>query len=213
MTTIVLADDHELLRRGLRALIESRPGCRVVAETGRGDEVPALVAAHRPDVLVIDLMMPGMSGLDVARWVRADVRVVLLSMHADEAYVSDALAAGALAYVLKGAGSDEILTAVQQVLLGKCYLSPPLTMAAVEAYRAQLRTHTDPLASLTAREREVLRLVVAGASNGQIAEQLTISPRTVESHCANLLRKLDLQSRFELIRFVIRHGLFRDQQS
>ncbi len=213
MTTIVLADDHELLRRGLRALIESRPGCRVVAETGRGDEVPALVAAHRPDVLVIDLMMPGMSGLDVARRVRADVRVVLLSMHADEAYVSDALAAGALAYVLKGAGSDEILTAVQQVLLGKCYLSPPLTMAAVEAYRAQLRTHTDPLASLTAREREVLRLVVAGASNGQIAEQLTISPRTVESHCANLLRKLDLQSRFELIRFVIRHGLFRDQQS
>jgi len=211
MTTIVLADDHPVVRRGLRALLEAVPDFRVTGETGDGLEAVRLVEELRPQILVLDLMMPGVSGLEVARQVThrfPATRVVILSMHANEAYVLEALRNGASGYVLKDAGSGELVQAVLIVVSGGRYLSPPLSDQAISAYVEKAKSGPlDPLGALTTREREVLGLAAEGQSSADIAARLGISLRTAETHRANLMRKLGLHSQTDLVRFAIRQGI------
>ena len=211
MTTIVLADDHPVVRRGLRALLEAVPDFRVTGETGDGLEAVRLVEELRPQVLVLDLMMPGVGGLEVARQVNLrfpTTKVVILSMHANEAYVLEALRNGASAYVLKDAGGGELVQAVRAVVAGGRYLSPPLSERAIADYVEKAKSAPlDPVGELTTREREVLGLAAEGQSTGDIAARLGISPRTAETHRANLMRKLGLHNQTDLVRFAIRQGI------
>jgi DNA-binding NarL/FixJ family response regulator len=209
--TIVLADDHEVVRKGLRALLEAQPGFSVVGEAADGLKVVDLVERLRPRVLVADLMMPGLGGLEVTRQVVKrcpETRVVVLSMHANESYVLEALRNGALGYVLKDASAEELVRAIREAAAGRRYLSPPLSDRAVESYaRRVAEGGQDPYGALTAREREVLHLAAAGRGNKEIAKELGISPRTAETHRANLLRKLGLKGQTELVRFAIERGI------
>lgn len=211
MITIVLADDHPIVRRGLIALLAAEPDCDVIGEAADGFVAARLVEQLRPDVLVVDLMMPGLSGLEVTRRARAlpsPPRVVVLSMHADEQHVLDALRSGVSAYVLKESDPAELIAAVRAVAADQRYLSPPLSERAIDAYTRQARSRPiDPLQLLTPREREVLRLVAEGYTSAAIAAQLQISPRTAETHRANLMRKLDLHTQAELARFAVERGL------
>lgn len=212
MISIVLADDHTLVRQALRHLLEVEPDLRVVGEAGDGLEAVRLAERLRPRVLVVDVLMPGLGGVEVTRQVRQrspETRVVVLSMYATEAYVMEALRNGAAAYVLKDSGSADLVQAVREAAAGRRYLSPPLTRLAIEAYaeRAQSTAAQDAYETLTAREREVLHLAAEGHTNSQIAARLMISPRTAETHRANLMRKLGLRTQSDLIRFALRRGI------
>ena len=211
MTTIVLADDHHIVRQGLRALLEAEPDFHLVGETGDGLETVQLVESLHPDVLVLDLMMPGLNGLEVTRQVgkrSPQTRVVILSMHANEAYVLEALRNGAAGYVLKDASVAELAHAVREVTAGRRYLSPPLSERAIEAYVGKAtETPLDRYETLTTREREVLHLAAEGCSNAEVADRLSISVRTAETHRANMMRKLDLSSQTDLIRYALRRGI------
>ncbi len=211
MISILLADDHPVVRRGLRAVLEGEPDFRVTGETGDGLEAVRLVEELRPQVLVLDLMMPGVGGLEVARQINLrfpTTKVVILSMHANEAYVLEALRNGASAYVLKDAGGGELLQAVRSVVAGSRYLSPPLSERAIEDYVEKAKSAPlDSVGELTTREREVLGLAADGQSTGDIAARLGISPRTAETHRANLMRKLGLHNQTDLVRFAIRQGI------
>ena len=213
MTRIVLVDDHRIVRQGLRALLQAEPGFQVVAEGATGLEAIQLVERFRPDILVIDLMMPEINGLEATWQIKQrnpETRIIVLSMHADEAYVLEALQNGASGYVLKDSSADDLVQAVHKALLGWRYLSPPFSEEGIEAYIQKSREALldDPFETLTKREREVFLLITAGLSNATIAERLSISQRTVESHRANLMRKLKLKTRMDLIRFAIRRGMF-----
>jgi len=210
MTTVVLADDHELVRRGLRGLLEAEPECRILAEATDGLAAVQAVAKFKPTVLFLDLSLPRLHGLEVLKQVRVDsphTRVIILSMHDDEPYVIEALRAGAMAYVLKGSDSAEIARAFHEVLAGRRFLSAPLSEWAINALATRAADSADPMQSLTAREREVLQLAGAGLGNAEIAERLFISPRTAETHRTNFMRKLGLQSQTDLVRFAIRKGI------
>jgi two-component system response regulator NreC len=211
MTTIVLADDHRIVRQGLRALLEAEPDFRLVGETGDGLEAAQLAERLQPDVAVLDLMMPGISGLEATRLISSrcpKTRVVILSMHADEAYVLEALRNGAAGYVLKDSTADELVRAVREVVAGRRYLGPPLSERAIEAYVQKAQEMAlDPYEKLTDREREVLHLAAEGHSSAEIADKLSISSRTVETHRANMMRKLGLNSQTDLIRYALKRGI------
>ena len=215
-TTIVLADDHHVVRQGLRALIEAQPDLAVVGEAADGLEVPGLVERLAPDVLVVDIVLPGLGGLEVTRRVRhraPRTRVVVLSMYATEAYVIEALRHGASAYVVKDASATELLRAVRAAAAGERYLSPPLSEKTIEAYLERAKTRPlDLYDTLTTREREVLHLAAEGHGNPQIAARLDIGVRTVETHRANLMRKLALHSQTDLVRFALARGLLPQPQ-
>ena len=203
---VVLADDHRIVRAGFRALLEAEPGIRVVAEAGDGTEAVALVEAHRPDVLVVDLALPGLDGVEVTRRARAaspETAVVVLSMHDHEAYVAQAVQAGATAYVRKEAGLDDLVGALRAARAGRPFFSAGLDGAASPGGDDP----DDRYETLTPREREVLHLVAEGLTAPQAAERLGVSPRTVETHRANGLAKLGLHSQAELIRYVLARGL------
>lgn len=209
MTTVLIADDHEVVRTGLRTVLE-QAGMRVVGETGDGLEVAPLAEELRPDLLVLDLQMPNLRGIEIAQQVRRrapGTRLLFLSFFDNEAYVAAAFQAGAGAYLLKGAGNQDLLRGVQEVLAGRRYLSPPLSQRAVEAYLRRLSEAEDPYETLTEREREVLFLTIEGKKLQEIADRLFISPRTVETHRTRILRKLDLRSQAELVRFAYQRGL------
>ncbi len=209
-TTILLADDHPVVRQGLRLLLEAEPDFRVIGETGDGLEVPGLVAALQPDVLVLDLMLPGLGGLEVTRRVHQETpgtRVVILSMHANVAYVAEALEGGAAAYVLKRSTAAELAGAIRAALAGQQFLSAPMSAEAVAQHRRQSDRALDPYHTLTRREREVLQLVAEGGTSAEIAMRLGISPRTVEMHRRNLVRKLDVSGQAALARYAIQRGL------
>ncbi|MFQ5898621.1 MAG: response regulator [Candidatus Methylomirabilia bacterium] len=216
-TTILLADDHHVVRQGLRALLEAEPEFSVVGEAADGLEVPELVERLKPKVLVLDLMMPGLDGLEVTRRVRqrsAQTRIVILSMYANEAYVLQALRNGAAGYVLKDATAAELVQAVREAAAGRRHLSRPLSERAIEAYVWKAHTATlDLYEPLTTREREVLHLAAEGYSNPQIAARLLISPRTAETHRANLMRKLRLNTQTDLIRYAMRRGILPMEDS
>lgn len=209
--TIVLADDHPVVRQGLRAVLEAESDFLVVGEAGDGLEAVQAVERLKPDVLVLDLLMPHLNGIAVLQQVAkrfSKTRVVILSMHRDEAYVLQALHHGAAAYVLKDASSLELVQAVRAVSEGRRYLSAPLSERAVEIYAQKAKdTLLDSVETLTERELEVLHLAAEGYSNADIAERLFISPRTAETHRANLMRKLNLQSQTDLIRYALRRGI------
>ncbi|HEV3256914.1 MAG TPA: response regulator transcription factor [Gemmataceae bacterium] len=211
MTTVMLVDDHPIVRQGLRALFEAEPGFAVVGETGDGLQAVKQVERLDPDVLVLDLMMPGVNGLEVARQVIQRcprTRVMILSMYADEAYVLEALRKGAAAYVLKGSTAADLVVAAREVAAGRQYLSPPLSQHAIEAYRSRAQSAPlDSYETLTTREREVLQMAVEGSTSAEIAARLSISPRTVETHRANLMHKLGLHTQTELIRYAMRRGI------
>jgi len=210
-TTIVLADDHPIVRLGLRTVLEAEPDFQVIGEAGDGLETMSLVERLQPQVLVLDLLMPGLSGLEVARQVRQrapETRVIVLSMHANEAYVLEALRHGAAAYVLKETSSAELVQAVRTVAAGRRYLSRPLSERALEVYAQRAEaTPLDLYETLTTREREVLHLAAEGCSNSEIATRLSISPRTAETHRSNLMQKLGLHSQTELVRYALRRGI------
>jgi DNA-binding NarL/FixJ family response regulator len=209
-TTLVLADDHHVVRQGLRALVDAQPDMSVVGEAADGASAVELTTRLVPDVLVVDLMMPGMDGFGVLRRLQGclPTRVLVLSMHASEAYVVEALKNGACAYVLKDGTSSDFVLAIREVAAGRRYLSPPLTERAIEAYtRRAEATSVEPHHTLTARELEVLRLAARGYSLQQIGGELGISPRTAESHRAHLMRKLNLRNQTDVVRYAIRHGI------
>ncbi|MFT4040377.1 MAG: response regulator transcription factor [Thermomicrobiales bacterium] len=213
MIRIMLADDHPIVRQGLRTLLEGSCRCTVVGEATDGLTALQLVMDLRPDIAILDLQMPDLGGLEVARRIvegALDTRVIILSMHGDEPFVQEALRNGALGYVLKGAATSDLVTAVQTVMTGKRFLSAALTERVLDAYAQQARVATEPLDRydlLTNREREVLQLAAQGMSYAEIGERLTISPRTAETHRGNALRKLGLKDQTELIRYALGRGL------
>jgi len=211
MTTIVLAEDHHIVRQGLHILLQAERNFSIIGETGDGLEAVQLVERLQPDVLVLDLMMPSLNGLEVTRQVtkRApQTRIIILSMHANEAYVREALRNGAAGYVLKESSAADLVQAVREAIAGRRYLSPPLSERAIDAYIQKAEAATlDVYDTLTTREREVLHLVAEGNTIGTIASRLFISPRTVETHRTNLMRKLSLRSSAELVRYALQRGL------
>jgi DNA-binding NarL/FixJ family response regulator len=213
MTKIVLADDHQLVRQGLRALLEVESDIRVIGEAGDGLEAVRLVERLNPDVLVLDLMMPGINGLEVTRQLKKSsfqTAIVILSMYADEAYVLEALGNGASAYVLKDSNASDLVHAVREVAAGRRYLSPPLSDRAIEVYQETARaTALDKYETLTTREREVLHLSAEGCTSSEIATRLGISARTAETHRTHLMGKLGLHTQVELIRYALRRGIIQ----
>jgi two-component system response regulator NreC len=211
MIKIALADDHHIVRQGLRALLEAEPDFTVVGEAGDGLEGLELAERLSPDVLVVDLMMPGLNGLDVTRQLsksRPRTRIVVLSMYSNEAYVLEAFTNGASAYVLKDSRPSDLLQAVREVAAGRQYLSPPLSDTAIESYKEKaLAARLERHETLTIREREVLHLAAEGHTSTQIAARLGISSRTAEAHRSNLMHKLGLHTQADLIRYALRKGI------
>ena len=211
MTTIVLADDHPFVRQGLRAVLQAEKEFQLLGEAENGLDAVRLVERLRPQVLIVDLMMPGLHGLQVTREVsKTGTQVVVLSMQADEPYVLEALRNGAKAYVMKDAPPQELILALREAAAGRRYLSSPLTERAIELFRkASLEVPIDAYETLSDREREVLQLTAEGLSSTQIAERLFIGARTVETHRINLMRKLGLHNQTEMIRYAVRRGIVR----
>ncbi len=209
--SILLADDHVVVRQGLKALLEAETDFHVLGEAADGLEAVQLVERLQPDVLLVDVMMPGLSGLEATRQVRErfpKTQVVVLSMHSNEAYVLEALRNGAMGYVLKDSDATALVQAVHEAYAGRRYLSPPLSDVIIDAYVNKSRETTlDIYDTLTNREREVLHLAAEGRTNADIALRLGISPRTVEIHRTNMMRKLGLHSEHELIRYALRRGI------
>lgn len=219
MIRIMLAEDHHVVRHALRTLLETNPDFNLVGETGDGLEVIPLVEQLQPDVLLLDLMMPGLGGLEITRQVSKrflQTRIVILSMHANEAYVVEALSAGATAYVLKKSSPSELVQAIRDAALGQRYLSEPLSERLIDAYIQKIKSDlVDPYETLTEREREVLHLAAEGNTSAEIAARLSISNRTVEMHRGNMMHKLGLHSQADLIRYALRRGILpmEDEQA
>ncbi len=207
---ILIADDHGVLRAGLRALLNAEPDLEVVGEAADGHETLRLTRELDPDVVLLDLSMPGPGGIEITRQVKRalpDTRVLILTVHEDESLLREAIRAGAAGYIIKRAVESELINAIRAVWRGDVYIHPAMTRALLQDV-APTRATDEPLVEpLTPRESEVLQLIAQGYTNRQIAETLTISVRTVETHRANLMDKLGLRSRVELVRYAREHGL------
>jgi DNA-binding NarL/FixJ family response regulator len=208
---ILLVDDHPIVRQGLRTLLQAEEGFAVVGEASNGLEALRLIERYKPEVLVVDLMMPGVTGLEFVHQttqLSPQTRVIVLSMHSDEAYVLEALKSGAMGYVLKEANPTDLIQGVHEVIAGRRYLSAPLSERAIEVYfqRGQ-EAGKDPYETLTTREREVLQLAAQGLTNHGIAAALSISSRTVEIHRSNMMHKLGLRHQADLVRYAARRWL------
>jgi DNA-binding NarL/FixJ family response regulator len=209
---ILLADDHAMLRDGVRMVLESHPGFEVVGTADNGRDAVRLAEELRPDIAVLDVAMPEINGLEATRAIienSPETSVVVLSMHEGEEYLREALRAGASGYVLKRAAAKELVGAINAVRRGESYLDPALTRTLISDYVRQVERSDDAPDSLTDRELEVLTLVAEGLTNRQIALQLNISIKTVQTHRANLMDKLNLHDRTELVRYAIRRGLIQ----
>lgn len=209
--TIVLADDHKVVRQGLGSLLKAEPDFNVVGEANDGLEAVRLTERLQPDVLLVDLAMPGLGGLEVIRQVNKrfpQIHIIVLSMHATEAYVLEALRNGASGYILKESSITEVVKGVREVAAGRRFLSSSLSQRAIEDSLDRAETGpSDPYETLTNREREVLQLVAEGHSSSEIGRRLFISPRTVEIHRQNMMRKLGLRNQAELIRYALTKGI------
>ena len=208
---ILLADDHALVRQGVRLILENEPDLTVVAEAGDGAEAVALSRAHHLALAVLDVAMPNMTGLQAAREIsrrRTHPQILMLSMHDNEQYFFESLKAGASGYVLKSVADRDLLTACRAAMRGESFLYPGVTSTLVRSYLDRLRRgERVPASALTPREDQVLKLIAEGNSSRQIAQALTISVKTVERHRANMLQKLGMQDRTQLTRYAIRAGL------
>jgi DNA-binding NarL/FixJ family response regulator len=213
---IVIADDHEVVRQGERTLIASQPDFRILGEASDGVEAIRVTERVKPDVLLVDISMPGMSGIEVlarVREVSPKTAAVVFSMYTSQFHVAQAFRSGARGYVSKATGTDDLLEAIRAVAAGKRYLGRDLADRAIELYIATLEGGgDDPWTALSAREREVLLLAAEGLSNVQIGERLFISPRTVETHRGMAMRKLGLRGQTELVLYVVHHGLLTPEE-
>jgi DNA-binding NarL/FixJ family response regulator len=208
---ILVVDDHPIVRKGLRDLLGNEPQFQIVGEAGDGLQALELINQQKPDVIIVDMMMPGMNGLELLRQAKQLLprsQVIILSMHSNEAYVAEALKNGASGYVLKDSGPVELVQAVNEVLGGRRYLSAAISEEVVNAYiRKATTSNIDPFTLLTTREREIMQLAAEGYTSQEIAQRLTISRRTVEQHRANLMEKLGLRNHSELIRYAFKRGM------
>ena len=209
---IVLADDHAVLRAGLRALLNSEPDLLVVGEAGDGDEALRQVELHRPDVLVLVLMMPRVKGLDIIETLAStypSVRVLVLTMHSNTEYVRHVIKAGCAGYVTKSSADTELITAIREVAQGRTYLNPEAANALVQVYRQQdeQQREEDEHQKLSERETEVLVMTALGYNSREIGEMLFISPKSVDTYRQRLMDKLQLQSRAELVQYALKNGL------
>lgn len=209
---ILLADDHAIVRRGLRSLLEAEPGTTVIGEAGDGLEALRLCSELQPDIVVLDIAMPKLNGIEVAARVQKlerPPRTIILSMHSDEAYIIRGLAAGARGYLLKDATDEDLVPAVRAVSAGKRFFSPAVTAVLMEDYVRQLQSRglTDTFHLLTSREREVLQLLAEGRSNKEVAAVLDVGVSTVETHRANLMQKLGLHNTAEIVLYAVRKGI------
>lgn len=209
--SVIFCDDHELVRFGMRALLRSALEYRVVAEAADGISALALIEQHKPDVLILDISLPALSGLDVARETRRvspRTRILIISMHTAEVYIAQAFRNGASGYVRKDAPSSQFLDALREVASGRRYLDSTLSDAVIESFLdGPKEAVLDPQQTLSMRERQILHLTAEGLSAQTIADRLCISPRTVESHRANIMRKLGLKTHTDLVLFAVRHGI------
>jgi len=210
-TRVLLADDHQVIIDGLKVLLSREDDLEVVGQATDGLQVLPRVLELKPDVLVLDLMMPGLNGLEVARQMRdraPSTRVIVLSMHSNDAYVVEALRNGAAGYVLKQAEARALVDAIRTVRGGARYLSPPLSEQKLERWEQDAKAAPfDPYDTLSTREREVLQLAAEGLTSAAIGERLSIGKRTVETHRANLQRKLGVKTQADLVRFAVKKGL------
>ena len=210
---ILLADDHTVVRQGLRKVLEERPEWQVVAEAGDGRDAVRLAEQHRPDVAVVDVAMPLLNGIEATRQItrRApQTKVLVLSMYSDEAYVTQMLKAGATGYLLKDSADVDLLQAVQAVSQGKSFFSPAVARLMSDDYARQRGENAvDRYESLSEREREIFQLVAEGKTNKEMAALLFISPSTVETHRARIMEKLDLHSAAEIVLYAVRRGVIR----
>jgi len=207
---VLLADDHALVRAGIRALLEGLEGVTVVAEAANGIEVLELARKHRPDVVLLDISMPGLGGLEASAQLKQElpeVRVVMLSMHANEEYVLQALRAGAVGYMLKDSATAQLELALQAVMQGETYLSPPISKQMVEGYLQRVGSEQPAADNLTPRQRQVLQLIAGGHSTKEIAYRLELSVKTVETHRAQLMERLEIRDIAGLVKYAIRSGL------
>jgi DNA-binding NarL/FixJ family response regulator len=207
---ILIADDHGIVRAGLRMLLDRQEGITVVAEAEDGVEAVEQALARRPDIAILDVAMPRMTGLQAARHIREqapDVHVLLLSMHDDERYLLEALKAGASGYVLKRAADTDLVDAVRSVARGHSFISPHAEGTLLKRMLDDPDPDTDPTEKLTPREREIVKLIAEAYTNKEIAAILNLAEKTVESHRANVLAKLGMRDRVELVRYAIRRGL------
>jgi DNA-binding NarL/FixJ family response regulator len=210
--TVLLADDHTIVRDGLRYLLEAEPDIEVVGDAADGREAVQLVAHLKPDIVIIDITMPDLNGIEATYQIRQlcpSTRIIILSMHANTRHIARALEAGAQGYLIKESAGIEVVEAVRAVIAGHNYLSQTVSDTVVTDYVAQRRAigYKSPLESLSAREREVLQLVVEGKSSAVIASILNLSPKTVESYRSRLMQKLDISDIPSLVKFAIQQGL------
>ena len=207
---LLLADDHLLIRASLKSLLAEFSGIEVVAEAADGREAYDLVAQHQPDVVLMDIAMAGLNGLEATRMIAKEhprTHVIVLSMHASERHVLQALRAGAVGYVLKESAPRELELAIESVARGKLFLSPAISRQVIDIFLGQMPPQTDPLDQLTPRQREILQLIAEGHSSKQIAHRLAASVKTIESHRASLMDRLDIHDVAGLVRYAIRQGL------
>ncbi len=208
--TILLVDDHPIVRQGLRHLLEGEAEFKVLGEAGDGVEALLLTERLKPNILVVDMMMPGLNGLEVLRQIKhisPGTRTIVLSMQSADAYVIEALKYGAAGYVLKETGPSELVNAVREVTQGNQYLSAKLSERLKTNGRSIMDIPSDIYETLTTREREILQMTVEGRTSQEIGDKLIISPRTVEVHRSNLMNKLGIKNQAELIRFAIKRGI------
>ena len=209
--TVLLADDHPIVRQGMRNLLDAEAGLSVVGEAEDGLQTVQLAEQLKPDIVIVDMMMPRLNGLEAIRQIRSrltNTRCIVLSMQSADPYIVQALKAGASGYILKDSGPNEVINAIQQVLSGKRYLSPQLSEKLIDLFVAKVEIDVlDLYNSLTAREREILQLAAEGFSNSNIAEQLSISSRTVEQHRQSMMNKMEFKNQTDLIRFALKRGI------
>jgi DNA-binding NarL/FixJ family response regulator len=214
---IVLVEDHALVRSGIRLILENAPGIQVVREAGDGRQAVEACVELRPDVVLTDVEMPTLNGIEAAHQIHAaipGVKIIMLSMHDDQAYVRASFSAGASGYLLKGAASSELLAAIEVVAAGGRYLSPGLNVAPAENRDTATRQLSKlQLDKLSAREQEVLQLIAEGCTNSQVGKVIHVSPRTVEFHRANIMQKLEIRTIAGLTKFAIQNGLTSLKQS
>ncbi|MCS6993228.1 MAG: response regulator transcription factor [Anaerolineales bacterium] len=214
MTTILLADDHAVLRSGLKLLLESQPDLKVAGEASSGLEALDLAAKLQPDLILLDLSMPGLGGLDALPALKKaapDAKVLILTMHDDPQYLRSALKNGAMGYVLKKAADAELISAIRAVLRGEMYVHPSMTRTLLEEMLPKAEAARDAWESLSEREQEVLRLVALGHTSAEIAAQLNLSDKTVETYRARGMEKLGLPNRAALVRFALKKGLLEEK--
>ena len=209
--SILLADDHPIVRQGLHRLLENESNFRVIGEAEDGLEAVAMVDRLQPDILIVDMMMPGLNGLEVIRQVlkrQPKIRVIVLSMQSADAYLVEALKSGASGYVLKETGPSELVQAVYEVINGNQYISPKLSGRLLNTHKKKVNnTPVDPYESLTDREREILQMTVEGRTSSQIAQKLSISPRTAELHRSRMMKKLGLHNQMDVLRYALKRGI------